>query len=114
MNSIKNQVTIIGNLQKPAEITTFENGSIVARFSIAIDRTRKQAKDKQAKTQDWYRLFAWGNRAEFIHQYCKTGSHLAITGRLVNRTYLSKDGKLQKITEVEVQHIVRLTEPTKA
>lgn len=91
-------------LGKDADITTFENGSIVARFPIAIE-----GKDAENQSDSkFYRMFAWGNTANFIHEFCKKGSKLAVTGRLVNRTYFGKDGAPRRITEVEVRQVVIL------
>lgn len=99
---MRNQVTMVGRLGKDAAITKFENGSIVARFPIAVENTQ------QEKENNFYRMFAWGNTANFIHEFCKKGSKLAVTGRLVNRTYFGKDGAPRKITEIEVRQVVIL------
>ena len=36
------------------------------------------------------------------------GKQLAIHGRLVNRTYLNKEGQRREITEVEIKHVIGL------
>jgi len=100
---MRNQVTMVGELGKDADITKFENGSIVARFPIAVDNAAK----KDAKPS-FYRMFAWGNTANFIHEFCKKGSRLAVTGRLVNRTFLGENGDPVRVTEVEVRQVVIL------
>jgi single-stranded DNA-binding protein len=46
--------------------------------------------------------------ALFIESYAEKGKKVAIHGRLVNRTYLSKDGKKRNVTEVELRHIIGL------
>ena len=100
---IRNQVTMVGQISKDAEITTFENGAMVARFSIALP-----SKDPKKKGQiNWQRMFAWGNTAAFVNQYCKKGHKLAVSGRLVHRTFLTTTGLPQKITEVEVREVVK-------
>lgn len=100
---MRNQITMVGRLGKDADITKFENGSIVARFPIAVDNYSK----KDAKPS-LYRMFAWGNTANFIHEFCKKGSRLAINGRLVSRTFVGENGNPIKITEVEVRQVVLL------
>jgi single-strand DNA-binding protein len=100
---MRNQVTMVGKLGKDADITKFENGSIVARFPIAVVNASKN----DAKP-NFYRMFAWGNTANFIHEFCKKGSRLAVTGRLVNRTFLGENGDPVRITEVEVRQVVIL------
>lgn len=103
MQTLRNHVTLIGNMGSKAQITNFDNGNKVARFNLATDKY--QGKDSKP---EWHRVFAWGNLAQFIEKYGDKGRELAIHGRLVNRTYLNKDGKERKVTEVEVKHIIGL------
>ena len=105
MQSINNHVTLIGNMGAQAEITNFENGGKVARFNIATD---KYTSGNNKQKAEWHRVFAWGNLASFIENYGDKGKQLAIHGRLVNRTYLNKDGKQRKVTEIEVKHVLGL------
>lgn len=105
MQTLKNHVTLIGNLGSNPEITNFDNGNKIARFKLATNRYTMQ--DKKAKVE-WHRVFAWGNIAQFIESHAEKGKQLAIHGRLVNRTYLTKEGKRRKITEVEIKHVIGL------
>ncbi|MCH2223566.1 MAG: single-stranded DNA-binding protein [Crocinitomicaceae bacterium] len=104
MQSLKNYVTLIGNMGTNAQITNFENGGKVARFNLATDKYSKDG----AKRAEWHRVFAWGSIAQFIENYGEKGKELAIHGRLVNRTYTNRDGKPRKITEIEVRHVIGL------
>lgn len=101
---IRNQVTLVGHLGTDAFITTFENGSTVARFQLAIENNDSK---KQSEPPLFYRMFAWGNTASFLTNYCKKGNKVAVSGRLVNRTYLGKDGAPKRVTEVEVRQVVK-------
>lgn len=103
MQSLRNNITLVGNMGSAATITNFENGGKVARFQLATDRN-----GEQESKPDWHRVFAWGNMASFIENYGAKGKQLAIHGRLVNRTYTNKDGETRKITEVEVKHVIGL------
>lgn len=105
MQSVNNHVTLIGNMASPAEITNFENGGKVARFNLATNKYTTKSNKQQA---EWHRVFAWGNIAGFIENYGDKGKQLAIHGRLVNRTYLNKQGKPRKVTEIEVKHVIGL------
>lgn len=101
MQTIKNHVTLIGNMGNDAQVTNFENGGKVARFSMATNNANN------GKTE-WHKVFAWGNLAQFIESYGKKGKQLALHGRLVNRTYVDKQGAPCKVTEVEVKHLIGL------
>lgn len=108
MTTLRNHVTLIGNIGTPAEITNFENGNKVARFNLATNTTYRANNGKTKSDTEWHRIFAWGNMAQFIESYAEKGKKVAIHGRLVNRTYLSQDGKKRSVTEVELRHIIGL------
>lgn len=100
---MRNQITLIGNMGECAQVTNFENGNKVARFHIA---TPVLIKGK--RTAEWHKLFAFGNIAQFIENFGGKGKRIAVTGKLVSRTYLSKTGQTRKVTEIEVRHVIGL------
>ncbi len=100
---MKNQIVLIGNIGSHPQVTNFENGGKVVRFSIATP----YVKNGEAKTE-WHKLFAWGNVAQFIENFAKRGTQIAITGKLVHRTFIAKGGKMRKITEVEIRQVIGL------
>ncbi len=104
MKTLQNHITLIGNMGNKPFVTNFENGSKVVRFSLATN----EGISRQKKKTNWHRVFAWGNIASFIEKYGEKGKRLAVYGRLVNRTYLSKTGKKLTRTEVEVKHVIGL------
>jgi single-strand DNA-binding protein len=107
MLSLRNQVTIVGDFGQGAQITTFESGAMVARFSVGIEPAPRIKRSEGSRLSN-HRMFAWGNTAEFINQFCAVGKRVAVTGRLVNRTYLGPQGDVRKVTEVEVRQVVIL------
>jgi single-strand DNA-binding protein len=100
---MRNQITLIGNMGENPLVTNFENGGKVARFNLATTSI-----NKGKKSAEWHRLFAFGNIAQFIENFGEKGKRIAITGKMVNRTYLAKDGKPRKVTEVEVRSVIGL------
>lgn len=106
--TLRNHITLVGNIGTQAEITNFDNGNKVARFSIATDKTYRANNGKIKSDTEWHRVFAWGNMAQFIEQYAEKGKKVAIHGRLVNRTYLNQEGVKRSFTEVELRHIIGL------
>lgn len=104
MQTLRNHITLVGNMGSPAQITNFDSGAKVARFQLATNKKPINGDNEL----EWHRVFAWGNLAGFIESYGDKGKQLAIHGRVVNRTYTSKDGDLRKVTEVEVKHVIGL------
>ena len=97
MITLRNHVTLIGNMGMGAQVTNYDNGRKIARFSLATDKNYKTDK---GKSTEWHRLFAWGNMAQFIENYGQKGKELVVHGRLVQRTYLNKEGKPRNVTEI--------------
>lgn len=108
MLSLRNHVTLIGNIGTSTKVTTFENGNKVARFSLASDKEFRANNGKMKINTEWHKIFAWGNMAQFIEMYAEKGKKVAIHGRLVTRTFLSQTGKKQTVTEVELRNIIGL------
>lgn len=100
---MRNQVVLIGNIGSQPQVTNFENGSKVIRFSMATP----YLKNGESETE-WHKLFAWGNVAQFIENFAKKGKKIAVTGKLVNRTFIAKSGQTRKITEVEIRQVIGL------
>jgi single-strand DNA-binding protein len=100
---MRNQITLIGNIGGNVLVTNFTNGAKVARFSLTT-----QPAGHAGNKAEFYKLFAWGNMAQFIENFGGKGKRIAITGKLVDRTYLNKDGKSRKVTEVEVRNVISI------
>ena len=92
-----NKVVLIGNMGDFAKVTEFNTGAKVARFQLA---THFGLETK------WYHMFAWGNIAQFIERFGSKGKQIVVTGRLVERTYVTKEGVTKKVEEIEVRHVV--------
>jgi single-strand DNA-binding protein len=105
MNAIRNQVTIVGDFGKNPLVTVFESGAMVTRFSV---RTDNEESKRLSTRIHRFSMFAWGTTAEFVNKYCRSGKRVAVTGRLVNRTYMNAEGIPRKVTEVEVRQVVIL------
>lgn len=108
MTTIRNHITLIGNMGTNTEVTNFENGRKIARFSLATGKSYRANNGQTKNATEWHRVFAWGDMAKFIESYGEKGKKVAIHGRLVNRTFLTKSGQKRSITEVELQHIIGL------
>lgn len=100
---MKNQITLIGNMGNIVYVTNFQNGAKIARFALATNPS-----DHPGTKAEWHNLFAWGNMAQFIEKFGGKGKRIAITGRLVDRTYTNKNGRSRKVTEVEVRNVISI------
>ena len=112
MNTIKNKVQLIGNLGKDPEITNFESGKTLAKFSIATNDSYKNAKGEKVEDTQWHNVVAWGKTAEIIEKYVQKGSEIAIEGKLTNRSWEDKEGNKRYATEVLVNEVLLMGNQT--
>jgi len=108
MNSIRNQVQLIGNLGKDPEIKTFENDKKMVRFTIATNESYKDQNGEKKTITQWHNVIAWGKLAENIHLMTQKGSELAIQGKLTYRPYTDKDGAEKYVTEIVAQEFFKI------
>lgn len=101
-----NKAILIGRLTRDPELKYLQNGTAVASFTLAVDRTFKN-KDGE-KEADFIPVVAWRKTAELCGKYLAKGSQAAISGRIQTRSYDANDGSKRYVTEVvadEVQFI---------
>lgn len=108
MNSLKNKVQLIGNLGNDPEMITMENGSKLAKFSIATNETYKNAEGEKVTDTQWHNVVAWGKLAEIAENYLAKGKEVMIEGKLMTRSYETKDGDKRYITEVKCNEMLML------
>lgn len=106
MNALKNKVQLIGNLGKAPEVRDTENGTKMARFSMATNETYTGRTGKKETQTTWHNIIAWGKLAEIAEKLLTKGKEVAIEGKLVNRTYTDKDGIKRYITEVQANELL--------
>ena len=107
MSKSLNQVILIGNIGKDAEIRTLDNGVKVASFSLATSEggyTTKEGKEVPEKTQ-WHNIVAWRNLASLAEKVAKKGEKLTIIGSISYREY-EKDGAKKYATDIIADNII--------
>lgn len=79
-----NNITIIGNLTKDAEIRYTQTGKAVVNFSLAYNH------DKE--TVSYFDITVWGEYGEKVKPYLTKGKQVAVTGELRQDRW-EKDGQ---------------------
>lgn len=108
MNSLKNRVTLIGNLGQDPEIKTTETGKKVTNFTLATDDGYKNSDGQKVSETTWHNIVAWNGLAEIAGKYLKKGHQVAVEGRIVYRTYEDKKGATKYITEIVLNDLILL------
>lgn len=98
-----NKVILTGRLTRDPEIkySNGENTTIVAHYTLAVDRRFKREGDEQ--TADFIRCVCFGKTAEFAGNYLKQGTKIVITGKIQTGSYTNKDGQKVYTTDVVVE-----------
>lgn len=108
MNSLKNRVTLIGNLGQDPEIKTTENGKKFTHFTLATNDGYKNADGQKVSETTWHNIVAWNGLAETASKFLKKGKEVAVEGRIVYRTYEDKKGVTKYITEIVLNDLLLL------
>ena len=69
-----NSVALVGRAGSDPEVSYFERGSMVAKFTLAVNRRSRDDKP------DWFPLEIWGQQAQVAADYVRKGSLLGIIG----------------------------------
>lgn len=91
-------VTLVGHLGRDVDTKFLSDGTLVANFSIATSRRRK---DGEVST--WWRCVLFGKRGEALAQYLHKGDPVLIQGEPYLRSYTDKEGRERQSLECDVK-----------
>ncbi len=94
-----NQVILMGNLTRDPELRQTPTGQNVTSFSLALNRSYKDASGEWQEATDYIDIVCWAALAERVAQYLSKGRRCLVQGRLQSRSW-EQDG--QKRSKVEV------------
>lgn len=102
-----NQVILMGNLTRDPELRTTPNGATVCSFSLALNRSYKNAEGDWTEATDFIDIVAWGPLGERVAQYLTKGRPALVNGRLQSRSWEQEGQKRSKV-EVVAQDVTFL------
>jgi len=82
-----NKAVLIGNLTRDPELKAIASGNKVCTFSIATNRTYKDASGVRQEKTDYHNIVVWGKTAENVATYMKKGSQVLVEGRIETRSW---------------------------
>lgn len=92
----------MGRLTRDPEVRYSQSGSVVANFSVAIDRRYKRDGET---TADFFNCTAFGKTGEFVEKYLRKGIKVVIEGELQNNNYEDKNGTKHYSVQIIVNQI---------
>ena len=98
------KIIILGNIGKDADVKTFDGGTQVANFSVAVtERGYKKADGTQVSDHtEWFNCSMWGKNLDNLATYLTKGQKVSIVGKNRTRTYDTEDGTKRYVTELIV------------
>ena len=86
------QVIIVGNVGRDAELKYTPQGVAVCDFSVAVNKVTGKGENRKEKTT-WFKVTVWRERAETASQYIKKGMKIMVIGEVDARAYTDKNGQ---------------------
>lgn len=102
-----NKVILIGNLTREPELRYTPQGTAVANFTIATNRSW-QIEGEQKEAVDFHNVVAWNKLAELCGQLLAKGTMVYVEGRLQTRNWETEDGSRRYKTEVNIDEMIIL------
>jgi single-strand DNA-binding protein len=76
-----NHVVLVGRLTRDAELKYTANGQAVCKFSVAVNRRRKNG-DQWVDEANFFDVVLWGRQGESLNQYLMKGKVVGVDGEL--------------------------------
>ncbi|MEH6681810.1 MAG: single-stranded DNA-binding protein [Sediminicola sp.] len=108
MNALRNRVQLIGNLGEDPEIVTMDSGTKLAKFHLATNESYKNAKGEKVTDTQWHNIVIWGKLADIAEKFLLKGKEVVIEGKLVTRSFETKEGEKRYITEVRCNEFLMM------
>src|SRR5690554_707682 len=100
-------ITVVGNLTADPELRFTPSGAAVASFTVAstprtFDRQSNEWKDGETL---FMRCSVWREAAENVAESLTKGTRVVVQGRLVQRSYETREGEKRTVFEMQVDEI---------
>ena len=100
-------ITVIGNLTADPELRFTPSGAAVANFTVAstprtFDRQKNEFVDGDTL---FMRCSMWREAAENVAESLTKGTRVIVQGRLVQRSYETREGEKRTVVELQVDEI---------
>jgi single-strand DNA-binding protein len=100
-------ITVVGNLTGDPELRFTPSGAAVANFTVAstprtFDRQSNEWKDGDTL---FLRCSVWREAAESVAESLTKGTRVIVQGRLVQRSYETREGEKRTVYEMQVDEV---------
>lgn len=109
MNTLRNKVQLIGRLGQEPEIITFNDGTKMAKFTLATDDSYKDKTGNKVERTYWHNIVVRNGLVKVVESYVNKGQEIAVEGKLISRSYEDKDGQKRYVTEIICNELLMLS-----
>ena len=100
-----NHVVLVGRLTRDAELKYTQGGAAVCKFSIAVNRRRKNG-EEWVEEVNYFDIVLWGRQGEALNQYLVKGKQVAVDGELRQNRW-EQDGQSRSKVEIIAEAVSR-------
>ena len=102
-----NKVILVGNVGKDPDVKYFDNGSVVANFTLATtERGYTAANGTQIPDRtEWHNIVVRRDQVQFVEKWVKKGSMVYVEGKIRTRTYDDQNGIKRYLTEIHADRV---------
>ncbi len=100
-----NKVIISGNLVRDPDTRILENGTHLAKMSIANNQRYRDRNGEWQEKTCYVNIIAWRKTAELVSEFCRKGSPVLVEGELVFNSWEDRDGSKRSRIEVNARRI---------
>ena len=100
-------ITVVGNLTADPELRFTPSGAAVANFTVASTPRQFDRQSNEWKDGDtlFMRCSIWREAAENVAESLTKGTRVIASGRLVQRSYETREGEKRTVVELQVDEI---------
>jgi single-strand DNA-binding protein len=98
-----NHVVLIGRLTRDAELKYTAGGQAVCKFSIAVNRRRKNG-EQWVDEPNFFDIVLWGRQGEAVNQYLIKGKAVGVEGELRQDRW-EQDGQNRSKVEIVANNL---------
>jgi single-strand DNA-binding protein len=99
-----NKVVLVGRLTRDAEQSYTQNGYALLKFSIAVNRRRKQG-DQWIDEANFFDVTSFGRQGEAIASYMSKGRQVAVEGQLRQDRWEAQDGSKRSKVYIDANYV---------
>lgn len=100
-------ITVVGNLTADPELRFTPSGAAVASFTVASTPRTFDRQSNEWKEGDtlFLRCSIWREAAENVAESLTKGTRVIVQGRLVQRSYTTREGENRTVVEMQVDEV---------